>query len=220
MTEMVVYGFSIGATAVMIFVGLVLTDLKKARRPIFIINFMCLVCQCIRNIWITGNICAIVAYGFTQDFLNAVSQYPKSSYVPTSVAFAVFDPIFYGLLFASLILQARTVFSAQPLTRRVVTVLLSLFALTIEAFWITFQVFWIGGLLQTIQQTTWEGNILEWLYKVVQSGVTAFVGIVCIILVAKLFMVIRWRYKMRIRRFGPFHVLIIMFGQCLIIPRK
>jgi Fungal pheromone mating factor STE2 GPCR len=137
------YSFSIGATGVMIFVLLILTGIKKAQQPLFIINFSCLVLHCVQNIMGLCGICKIEIYGFSQEYLDALLQYPKSQYVWQLVALDILTCIFYGAFLTSLILHVRCVFSAQPLTQRVVTILFSLFAVAIVAFWTTFQIIYI-----------------------------------------------------------------------------
>lgn len=209
-------GVVIGATGVTMIVLLIFGNRKKARMPLYIINFLSLILQLVRNIITVSGMCQLDVYGFGEIVFGARAQFSKAHWAGPPTFIAATNPIFYALILSSLILQARAVFPTQIKLRNMVTIFLSMAALVVLGCWTAWQVFYM--------KIVWDAPYVgfeapeRWLYFTSQGGVTAFVGVTCAILVAKLFGAICWRHKMRIRQFGPFHILLITFGQCLVIP--
>ena len=112
-------------------------------------------------------------------------------------------------------MQIHAVFAAQPRTRRIVISVLS-----VGAFADTTLCAMEKGLYMKIFWGYWDDpqNPLlilppaHGLYLVAESLYIAFVGL------GKLFVAICWRRTVGIRQFGPMHILLIIFGQCLVIP--
>jgi pheromone alpha factor receptor len=216
MCEMTIFGFTVGSTGILMIVLLVSTDRKKARRPIFILNFLCLLLLCIREILFLAYLLKVECYGFGEAILDAVAQFPRSDYVPLDISFMILDLILYPCIFASLILQVRVVFSAEPRSRLIVTIILVTIGVVDEAFWLTYlswalcSVFAPPGEIRTVDSFVY--TTVEWIF-------VGFVGLCCLLFLYKLFIIIYRRRRMGLRSFGPLHILFIMFGQCLVTPR-
>ena len=216
MCSVVTYGFVVGFTGMLMIVLLILADRKKIRRPIFILNFLCLLLQCLRGIVSLISVLSVNVYGLGILLFGAISQYPLSSYAPKQLVLGLLGITLYPCIFATLILQVRVVFAAEPRTQLIITVVLTILALVIEGFWLTYEsivlhnVYSDGSGIYTLQ---------PYLYKTFQWSFIGFVSVCCLLFVYKLFHTIRRRRRMGFRSFGPLHILFIMFCQCLIIPR-
>lgn len=213
-----VLAFNIGFSGMLMIVLLVLSNAKKARQPIFVLNFITLVVFCVRSIISLDLDCDVAWYGVPQSFIGAIAQYPFPPIAARTVFTGITAILVNALIFISLILQTRVVFAAEPKTQMIVTVGLSILAIVIEGLWFTFQVM--------IQMVTFEIadngtpiTVASWLYYTVQYLFISFVGICCLIFLYKLFFIVRRRRRMGFRSFGPMQILFIMVSQCLVIPR-
>src|SRR5579859_4668913 len=126
-TNGTVAGFAIGFCAQLFIVLLLLTPPNRRRLPIYILNMTSLF------LLVFLNICRAVVYSATYQnagpqLLHAGAGYGKSTWVPIVIA-SVLQPFLYASIMASLVLQTRVVFAAEPITRKVVTILLALAAL-------------------------------------------------------------------------------------------
>jgi pheromone alpha factor receptor len=221
LSSMAAYGFEIGFTGMLMFVLVILTTGQKARRPIFILNFIALFLSCVRAILQVAARCTQYIYGVGENFLDAANQYSKTSYIPVQlIVDCIINPLLYAAILASLILQVRVVFAAEPRTQQLITLLLSAYALVIVAFWLTFNIYTTKMLFFNFLNDNPDFNLPHpFLYNSVRIMFIVFVGISCLLFIYKLFVTIQRRRRMGFRKFGPLHILFIMFGQCLIIPR-
>ena len=208
-----VQGFSLGFTSMLLIILTILTPLKKAKRPIFICNYIALFLQCAKAIICIGLYCNQFIYGIGEDELGALAQYSESQWLGPTVTTVVFSMILYPLIFTSLILQVRVVFAAEPTTQKIITVVLGLFALALTGLVWAWDVHGIQAsfspALANISNTIWNA----W-----HIGFCVFIGVSCLLFLYKLVITIYRRRRMGFKQFGPLQVLVIMFGQCLIIP--
>src|SRR5437762_10909355 len=65
------FGFTIGFTGMLMIVLLMLTTSQKARRPIFIFNFLSLFFLCLREIFWLATGCLQIGYGISENLLGA-----------------------------------------------------------------------------------------------------------------------------------------------------
>jgi pheromone alpha factor receptor len=209
-------GFSVGFTGMLMIVLLILTDAKKCRRPIFIVNFINLFLLCLRSVLVLAASLKQEWYGFGEAFFPAYHQYAWGPIRATSTTIYILNIVLYGAILASLIMQVRIVFAAEPRTQMVVTVVLTLVALLIEAFWIYFNVF---QFIYLFDPESAPSLVAPLAYKFTERGLVAFVGVGCLVFLCKLFLTIQRRRKMGFRQFGPLHILFIMIVQTLLIPR-
>jgi pheromone alpha factor receptor len=218
LSELAYFGFGVGFNGMLIIVLLILSDRKKARRPIFILNFVCLALNTIRYILDISIVCSQYVYGVGENFLAAIAQYPLSLWVTPNFIAIIFNIILYACILASLIMQVRVVFSAEPRTQLYVTVVLTVGALLAQGCWMAFEIQVVRGFFGVNPAA--ENNIYPTLYKIVKIIFIIIVGIACLLFLCKLFVTIMRRRRMGFQSFGPLHILFIMFGQCLVIPRK
>ena len=208
LAQTAVQGFIIGFSALLIIVLILLTPAKKARRLIFIFNFLSLLFICIRSILNVGGTCSQVTYGVGETLLGAIAQYSLTH----TIVGAVISFLLTITIVVSLVLQVRVVFAAEPRTQKIVTALLSLCAL------------WIVGLY--LRFTVWEITLYvtrnfvaePWTYNGFEISMIIYIGICCLLFLYKLFHAIQLRKRMGYRNFGPLQILFIMFAQCLVIP--
>jgi hypothetical protein len=210
------YAFSIGVTGILMIVLLVQIDRKKARRPIWILNFISLFFSCLRGIIYVADWLSRWGYGIGERLFGLMAQYNVGELRFINVFGGGICPlIIFAAILASLVLQVRVVFAAQPTTQIFITIILSLGSL------LTY-----GALFAYI---CWELKLVFGYHGVFNNFTTLFriwniafivvVGICCSLFLYKLFVTIRRRSGMGFQSFGPLHVLAIMFGQCLVIPR-
>jgi hypothetical protein len=117
-----VQGFVLDFSSLLIIVLLLLTTAQKARRTIFIFNFLSLLFLCIQSIFNLCFICLQSFYGIGGNFLGAVAQYPISALSIVSA----FRSLFLNMIVTSLVLQVRVVFVAEPRKQKIITAFLSL----------------------------------------------------------------------------------------------
>jgi len=155
-------------------------------------------------------------YGLGELLLGAMVQYSATAINWPIVFGSVTSVIGDILTMASLVLHVRVVFAPAPRTQKYVTFALAMIASVVPACDLAWNVFY--------QEAVWanqlSGNTPPYyrLYVFDYATCTAIVGIACAVLVGKLYLAIRWCHIAGIRKFGVLHVLLITFGQCLVIP--
>ena len=219
-TQQAMFGVMVGATGVTLIVMLIFANRKKLRSPLFIINCLNLVVQLIAGILIVAHYAQVSLYGVGQSLLGGVAQYTTTTLNFPDTFASILSLISYALVLASLLLQIYAVFAPQPRTRKIVTLTLMIPAIAtwgLNLAWnsLYLEVIW-GDIVYILIP---NAPPFDQLYNVQEAIQTAIIGITCFILVGKLFFAIRWRRQAGIRKFGVLHVLLIMFGQSLIIPR-
>jgi Fungal pheromone mating factor STE2 GPCR len=181
-----------------------------------ILNFLCLLILCVREIVFLANFLKIGSYGLGEAIFGAAAQIPRSDYVPENILAVLLSLTLYPCIFATLILQVRGVFAAEPRSQLIITIFLTIISVIIEAFWLTYETFALRNLFAS---PTAIREIKPYVYKTVQWTFIGLVSLCCLLFVYKLFVTIRRRRRMGFHSFGPLHILLIMFCQCLILPR-
>jgi hypothetical protein len=154
LTQVAMFSFTLGFNGMLLIVLLILSDRKKARRLIYTLNFICLFLNTTRSIIEISIVCSQYVYGIGESFVGAIAQYPFSLIAAPNVIGVTFNIILYACILASLILQVRVVFSAEPRTQLIVTVILTLGALLAQSCWMALEI----QLLQSLFGTTPEAN--------------------------------------------------------------
>ena|SRR5271156_2749657 len=206
--------FVLGFTSMLCIVLAILTPWKKAKRPIFICNYVALLLTAFKAIVVVGTYCNQFVYGFGEEFLGAIAQYPSSAIIGPAVFASLLSIFTYFFLFPSLILQVRVVFAAEPTTQKVITVFLALFALAL----VGLQTAWQAVTIQNAIDPENAVNLSNNVWNAFHIGFSVFVGISCLLFLYKLLITIYRRRKMGFKQFGPLQILVIMFAQCLIVP--
>lgn len=207
-----VAGFMVGATAMLMILLVLLTNREKARRPIFILNFLALFFLFFRSIVYLVMYCSSYE-GIGQIFLGALAQYPRSTFAPQVIQ-AILTPFIYLTMLFSLVLQVRVVFAAEPRSQEIITVIGSIAALFLFGLgWHQVSILIRAIILLEFVETNWT-------YDCLRIGIMVFVGVSCLLFLLKLAVAIRRRKRMGFKRFGPLQVLFIIFAQCLVIPRN
>jgi pheromone alpha factor receptor len=209
------YAFAVGVTSILMIVVLILADKKKARHPVFILNFLALFFLCMKGIINLAGECSQWAYGVGENLFEEQAQYSLASVQGINTLFLILDLIIYPLVLASLILQIRIVFAATPKTRLFITLFLVAGALFMYATLFAYTV-WI---LQIVYGTPQTFNSFTLLFNMYNISFVVFVGICSVLFIYKLLVTIQRRKSMGFKSFGPLHVLAIVFGQCLVVPR-
>lgn len=212
------YAFAIGVTGILMIVLLVQLDRKKARRPIFILNFLALFFVCLKAIVVLSAWCSRWLYGIAEFWFDEITQYSQRIVFFVNTISIICELFIYPLILTSLILQVRVVFAAEPKTRIFVTSLLTLAALLVYGTLFAYDV-WALRTVYGYVPGSGTVNAFTTLFQVWNIAFIAFVGICCFLFLYKLVVTIQRRKGMGFKSFGPLHVLAIMFGQCLIIPR-
>jgi len=207
----IVYGFSVGFCAMVIIVLLLLTDSKKLRRPIYILNMVSLVLSTFRSIIACIIICSKPSDGIAPNFLGALAEYPTAEWAPLIMGY-VLQPFIYASIVLSLILQVWVVFAVEPKTQIFVTGVLVLSGLALVVLEFYFAV------VQIIDEVTKIPSINPTLYLIIRIYFVTWVGVSCLIFLYKLAVTIYRRRKMGIKKFGPLQIIFIMFSQCLVVP--
>jgi pheromone alpha factor receptor len=218
LTQVVMFSFTLGFNGMLLIVLLILIDRKKARQPIYLLNFVCLLLNTTRSIVVISVCCSQYIYGIGEYFLAAVAQYPFSLYATPNVIGIIFNMIMYACILASLVLQVRVIFSGEPRTQLIVTVILAFGALLTQSCWMAFEIKLIQGLFGVDPAA--DHNALPTLDEIVRIIFLIVVSITCLLFLCKLLVTINRRRRMGFQSFGTLHILFIMVGQCLVIPRK
>lgn len=211
---LVIFGVNIGMVVTIAIVLLLLTKPEKRRTPIFALNLAGLVLMFFRmlmnSILDTGpNFTISVA------FLSDTSLTPASAFVPLYIYTFVTIP-WYIVIIASLVLQVRVVFGAEPRAQKYLTWALGLLGLATMGFNITGQAdVFKGNLAKTGAVDPW----FAWVQETAHILYTITIALASLIFVSKLMYLIHRRQRMGFKGFGPLQVIVIMGAQCLIIPR-
>lgn len=212
--SLIIFGVNLGMCVTIAVVLLLLTKPDKRRTPIFALNLAGLFLQFFRMLMIcildTGPNFTIAV-----NFLQDTSLTPESAFVPLYLY--TFATIFwYIVIIASLILQVRVVFGAEPKAQKYLTWGLAVFGLATMGFNITTQAEVFKGNLSK------NGDVDNWYFWVEETGRILYaitIGLASFIFVAKLIYLIHRRQKMGFKGFGPLQVIVIMGAQCLVVPR-
>jgi len=208
-TSCAIQGFVLGFGSMLFIVLVALTRGERRRQPIYLLNLASLFFICWRAV--LDLIIFEGSYqGVGENLLGANLQFGPGTYTP-SIMSNLGNPPLYATVLASLVLQVRVVFSAEPTTRRIVTLILSVAAIVLVAFETTFTVYSI------IFQFTTLPNAPYWIYTVIRIYFIIFVGITGVIFLYKLARAIRRRKRMH-QPTNPLHILFIFSCQCLIVP--
>src|SRR5208282_1180772 len=89
------WGCTVGITGTSIVVLCILTTSKKARRPIFILNFINLFLLCLLGIFKLGILCSQYNYGVGEVWIGAMTQYPVPFYATPNVFASVIRIILF-----------------------------------------------------------------------------------------------------------------------------
>ena len=209
-----VFGFGLGFVSMLLIILFIVTPAAKIRKPIFLLNVAGLFFVAFRSI--LALIIACASYqGVGQTFLNGIAQYPRATWTPNVVG-TILAYLVYGCNMASLILQVRVVFAAEPLTRKIITWFGTIAAVVEMGLILAWLVF-VNKFTLRIPET-----LPLWLYKTYRIYFVCFVGVSCLIFLYKLGFTINRRRKMGMNatQFGPLQIIFVMFCQCLIVPRK
>jgi pheromone alpha factor receptor len=215
-TTGIVAGFAIGFCAQLFVILVLLTPPDRRRKPIYVLNMTSLF------LLVFSNICRATISSSTYQnagpqLLGAFFAYGKTTWVPI-VILSVLQPFLYASIMASLVLQIRVVFAAEPATRRIVTVTGTLAAL------LEFGIATANSVYQIILQYSYPAivRVPQWIYRTMRVYFVVFVAVCCAIFLYKLARTIyrRQRMGLDVQRFGPFQIVFVMFCQCLIVPRK
>jgi len=215
MQDVAAYAFAIGVTGVLMIVLLMQLDRKKARRPIFILNFAALFFVCLKALLAVCGFCSRWAYGIGEYWFTLDRQYNGTNILFINTLTLISQLLYYPFIMASLILQVRVVFAAEPKTRLFITGLLTVTAMLVYGSMFAYVV-WI---LELVYGNAGTFNNFTKLFQIWSIGLIVFVGLCCVLFLYKLLVTIQRRRGMGFQSFGPLHVLAIMFGQCLIVPR-
>jgi len=205
-----VQGFIVGFSAMLMAILLLLTNKEKARRPIFILNFLALFFLCFRSIAQLAMFGTSVQ-GLGYNFIGAQAQYSLAFVSPVFMQ-ALLSPLIYFCMLFSLVLQVRVVFAAEPRSQQIITVVGSLAALFLVGLGWYIAAIFMQGLLGTLRA------VVGWPYDALRIGIMIFVAVSCLLFLYKLALAIRRRKRMGFKKFGPLQVLFIIFAQCLVIP--
>jgi pheromone alpha factor receptor len=209
----VICGFCLGFVGMQIIVLVMLTDAKKIRRPIIVLNLVSLFLFEIRSLLNTIEVCSRFFNGIGETFIGAVAQYTINPYNANTLA-GFIQPFLYISIIASLILQVRVVFGSERFVRKLVTIFLCFFGSVLVAFEVAYCVYTIIGNFQRAVTV----NEPAWLYPVTEDLFLTFLGISSLIFLYKLAVTIRMRRRLGLKRFGPLQILFVMSAQCLVIP--
>lgn len=207
-------GFALGFVSMLFIVLLLITPAAKIRKPIFLLNLVCLFLVAFRELMIMIVSCASYQ-GVGQQFLLGFAQYPNSTW-SANIMNIVSAIGIYALVMTSLVLQVRVVFAAEPRTRKIFTIIGAIAVIVETAFTTTWVAFYIRFYYNYID---W---LPLWLLQTFKIFFCAFVGVASLIFLYKLGFTIYRRHKMgmNINQFGPLQIIFIMFCQCLIVPRN
>lgn len=213
-TDGIVNGFTIGFCSMLLIVLFLITPHKRRRRPILLLNVCSLFLLIVKSICICISDNASYS-GVGPQLLGAFYAYDKTTWIPIVIE-SVLSPFLYVSIMTSLLLQVRVVFSAVPVTRRIITGI-GIVAMLVEAgLSIANSVY---GIL--VQYGFPEFIVVpEWLYRTMRLYFLIFVSISCLCFLYKLALTIYRRQKMgiNIKRLGPMQIIFITSTQCLIVP--
>jgi pheromone alpha factor receptor len=212
--SLIIFGVDIGMVVTLAIVLLLLTKPEKRRTQIFALNISGLALHFIRMI------CVCVLYnGPTKTigvfFLNTNAMLGQIVFVPAYI-YIVATIFWTAVILASLVLQVRVVFGAEPTARQYVTMACGVLALATVAIATTAQAYQFQAALGAGGADSTAFNRIQVADHILFATT---VGITSGIFVGKLLYLIYRRRKMGFRSFGPLQVILIMGTQCLLVPR-
>lgn len=212
--EVVNYAFALGFCAMLFIVLIPLTQPKQRRQPIYILNLTTLFLISFRMIVAIKNSCGSYQ-GIGPVFLGADAQYNAATWTPHTLT-AILQIFIYITIVSSLVLQVRVVFAATPKTQTLVTWVGAFLAFA----FVCLEIAWQGIQIATAYRL--DMNLADYLYMYNVCGIyfLCFIGLCCLVFLYKLGGTIlrRRRMGMDVSRFGPLHIIFIMFAQCMIVP--
>lgn len=207
------YGFMLGFGSMLVIVLILLTDSKKLRRPIIVLNIISLLLYSLRALFACVVFTSQFNYGIGENFFGAVAQYGGSPYWPAIVD-GVIQPFLYATVLASLILQVRVVFGPEPRARKIITAGLCALAAVLEVLVIVYNVY----VNIEFGEQNLNAYVPGWLYPATKILFLVFLGLSSVIFLYKLAITIRMRRRLGLKKFGPLQILFIMSAQCLVVP--
>lgn len=206
------YGSSIGASIVMLAVLLILTNPEKRRTAVFILNCITLALNAIQRLlqclYFTSSFYNPYAY-FSGDY----SRVPQHS-ISISVAGVVLQTIQIMCLEASLILQVRAVcVTMARIWQSVILGISILIALVVVGFRMAVMV-----LNSEYIVAIYSFADYQWLAATSLYTLTGSICFFSAIFTGKLFVALKQRRKLGLKKFGPMQIIFIMGCQTLIIP--
>jgi hypothetical protein len=210
---LVIYGLGTGMAFTVFCAMLLLTKPEKRHTVIFGLNLSGLVLLFIRCV------CDCAVYsdrgrGIGPNILGALLVLSQRDYVPIYI-FILASLFWYLVTIASLVLQVRVVFGAEPKVQKLLTIFLVLGGLFVMGFSSAFQGI---SFKESLEQA--PDDLSTWVRQTAQISFVTLEGIASAIFVGKLLFLIQRRRRMGFRGFGPLQVICIMGVQCLIIPRN
>ena len=204
----IVDGTAIGLCSVLlsVLIALAVIDRSRLRRPIFIFNMMSLFLVFVRAV-ISAVLTAGPFGGFAQVFLGAPIRYGYLEAV-LSILCWIAQIFLYTSITATLGLQVRAAFSGTKRGRLFIKIALSLAAVVLLAFEITYGVFYCQAVVQNTPTPNWVLTTVRVLFVI-------YVGSCSLAFIYKLAIAIRQRRRIGITKFGPLQILFIMSCQCL-----
>jgi pheromone alpha factor receptor len=209
--ETAVAAFAVGFVSMLFIVLFLITPAAKIRKPIFALNLLSMFLVVIREICLVYVSCGPYQ-GVGQIFLGADAQYPRRVW-SADILSVILAVAIYATIMISLILQVRVVFSTEPRTQTILTIIGAIGVIVQTGFNMTWLVVNIRNILR-------EPTVFPlWVYTVLRIFFTSFVGVACLIFLYKLGFTIYRRRKMDMA-IGPLEIIFIMFCQCLVVPRN
>ncbi|KAF2746294.1 hypothetical protein M011DRAFT_371512, partial [Sporormia fimetaria CBS 119925] len=208
------WGSQLGASIMILLMLLLLTRPDKRRSPIFIINALCLLCNCIRSFlqvrYLTGN------YWNFYSLVAADTSRDTDADRANTVTANTFTLIVVMLIFASLSIQVWVVTkTTSTLQRTIIMGVTTVFALAAVAF--RFAVTVISNML-VMQRAEYGMRYTEWLFDQMLVMQAVATWMYCTVFTAKLGYALVQRRKLGLSQFGPMQIVFIMAVQTMIFP--
>jgi len=209
---LIIFGLGIGMSFVVFCAMLLLTKPEKRHTVIFGLNLTGLILLFIRCVS-DAVVYTDHARGIGPNILGAVLLITQADYAPDYI-FILASLLWYLITIASLLLQVRVVFGAEPRVQKYLTVALVIGGLVVMGFSAAFQGIAFQDSLDNV-----TNDARTWVVQTAQISFAVVVGVSSAIFVGKLLFLIHRRRKMGFKGFGPLQVICIMGCQCLIVPR-
>ncbi|OLL25365.1 Pheromone alpha factor receptor [Neolecta irregularis DAH-3] len=200
------YSAQIGMCAIVLFVLGITTKLERFKKPVHIMNVLCLIVAIINSTlrhlyWLSA--WGSIYVGFVMDY----SVIPTSDWILLKAA-TCSNVILMALIEMALILQCRSVFAPYQSTRNIMTIVSAIVALGVMSvnIWVTVVTFGVNGVRDV------------WISR---ADHIAFAFSLCFfssIFMAKLWKSIVIRRKLGFKQFGPISIIFIMACQTMLIP--
>lgn len=203
-------GFSLGFSSLLLIILLLTMPVSKLRKPIFLLNLISLFLVAFNDLLVILVNSSLVPNVGLQ-LLDASNPFPNSDET-TNIMHILVALLLYPTTLTSLVMQVRVVFTAEILTRTILTIIGAIgviFQTGITFSWVVYNI---------RASLNWSDSLPMWMYTVLRAFYTFFVGVASLIFLGKLGFTIYRRRKMNIRQFGPMEIIFVMFCQCLVVP--